>query len=281
MPEDEGSRAGHARKGRRRRPRVRQGLRRGAYLLPSLFTIGNVLLGFYAVVLGFRDRFDEAAVMVMIAAVLDAMDGRIARLMGNESEFGKEFDSLADVLTFGSAPALLAFLWGLESYGRVGWLVPLFYLLCTTIRLARFNVQTRTVDSRYFVGLPCPAAAGAMVALFFAAPTSDALLTWAAWLRPQLVEGVMLLALVTVGSLMVSTFRYPSFKKIDLRQRWSYRAYMALAAGVLVLAYRPAAFLLTAAGIYTLSGPVSWLWGRVRRRDDEVPAVETDPSGAL
>lgn len=278
MPEAHEPQAQRSRQ--RRRPRVRQGLRRGAYLLPSLFTIGNVLLGFYAVVLGFRGRFDEAAVMVMIAAILDGLDGRIARLMGNESEFGKEFDSLADVLTFGSAPALLAYVWGLEAYGRVGWLVPLFYLLCTAIRLARFNVQTRTVDSRYFVGLPSPAAAGALVALFFAAPTPDALLMWMSWLRPELVEGFMALALVIVGSLMVSTFRYPSFKKIDLRQRWSYRAFMALAAGVLVLAYRPAALVLTAAGVYTLSGPVGWLWSRVRRRDDEAPAVEPGPSEA-
>ncbi|HEX9734275.1 MAG TPA: CDP-diacylglycerol--serine O-phosphatidyltransferase [Thermoanaerobaculia bacterium] len=282
MPEVEGRRRRRRPGERRARPRVRQGLRRGAYLLPSLFTIGNVLLGFYAVVLGFRGRFDDAAVMVIIAGILDALDGRIARLTGNESEFGKELDSLADVLTFGSAPALLAFLWGLEGYGRVGWLVPLFYLLCAAIRLARFNVQTRTVDSRFFVGLPAPAAAGALVALLFAAPTPNALLTWASFLRPELVEGFMILALIVIGGLMVSTFRYPSFKNIDLRQRWSYRAFMAVAAGVLVLAYRPAAFLLSAAGIYTLSGPVGWLWGflwgRLRRRDEEAPAAQPDSS---
>ena len=111
-----------------RRP-VRRGLRRGIYFLPSLFTIGNILFGFYAIVLGLRGRFEDAAMMVVIAGFLDALDGRIARRTGTESEFGKEFDSLADVVTFGAAPALLAYLWGLEKYGRAGWLIPLFYLI--------------------------------------------------------------------------------------------------------------------------------------------------------
>lgn len=258
---------------------VRRRLRRGAYLLPSLFTIGNVLLGFYAVVLGFRGRFEDAAVMIIIAGVLDALDGGIARLTGTESEFGKQLDSLADVLTFGAAPALLAFLWGLEAYGRVGWLVPLFFLLCTAIRLARFNVQTKVVDSRYFVGLPAPAGAGAIVALLFSAPTREEWLAVNDWLQPPLVEGVMIFALIAVGSLMVSTFRYRSIKKFELLERWSYRAFMTVVAFVLVLAVRPAAFLLTAALLYTLSGPAAWLWGRLRRRD-EVPAPEIDTSEA-
>lgn len=274
MAEDEPTKARGLRK--KRRPPFRQGLRRGAYLLPSVFTLGNVLLGFYAIVLGIRGRFDDAAVMVIIAGILDALDGRIARLTGNESEFGKQFDSLADVLTFGSTPAFLAYLWGLEAYGRVGWLVPLFYLLCTTIRLARFNVQTRVVDSRSFVGLPSPAAAGAVVALLFAAPTPDAWQSWAVWLRPELLEGLMIVALITVGGLMISTFRYPSFKKIDLRRRWSYRAFMTLAAVLLVLAYHPAAFLVSAALIYALSGPAAWLWGRKWRREDEASAAELE-----
>lgn len=261
---------------------ARRGLRGGAYLLPSLFTTGNILLGFYAVVLGFRGRFEESAMMVLVAGILDALDGRIARLTGTESEFGKEYDSLADVLTFGATPALLAFLWGLSEFGRVGWLIPLYYLLCTAIRLARFNVRTNVDDKRFFVGLPSPAAAGTIVALLFSAPTPDSWLVWADWLTPSVVQGVMFFALVTVGSLMVSTFRFPSFKKIDLRERWSYRAFMALAAFVLILAYRPTAFLLTATLLYTLSGPFSWLWGRLRRtetapREEPPPDLPPEP----
>jgi CDP-diacylglycerol--serine O-phosphatidyltransferase len=266
----------------RRHRRVRRRLRRGTYLLPSVFTTGNILLGFYAVVLGTRDRFEDAAIAILIAGVLDALDGRIARLTGTESEFGKEFDSLADILTFGAAPALLAYLWGLDAYGRAGWLIPLYFLLCTAIRLARFNVQTRVVDSRSFVGLPSPAAAGAIMALLFSAPRPDIWRFWAWWLSPTLVEGVMIFALLVVGSLMISTFRYPSGKKIDLRERWSYRAFMTVAAFLLVLAYRPAAFLLTAALLYTLSGPAAWLWSRFRRRDEAAePDVERSEPSAV
>lgn len=240
-------------KGRRR---VRRRLRRGAYLLPSVFTIGNILLGFYAVVRGFRGDFQGAALLIFVAAVLDGLDGRIARLTGTESAFGREFDSLADVLTFGAAPAFLAFLWGLDELGRIGWLVPLFFLVCTATRLARFNVQTRVVDTRYFVGLPTPAAAGALAAVLFFAPDRE----WKAGLGLVLIA-----ALVGLGVLMVSTFRYRSFKEIDLRKRWSYRMALPLAAVLLVVAYHPPAFFLALAVLYTLSGPAAWLVARVRR----------------
>lgn len=261
-------------------PRVRRRLRGGAYLLPSLFTTGNILLGFYAIVLGFRHRFEDAAVMIVVAAILDGLDGRIARLIGTESEFGKEFDSLADVLTFGAAPAFLAFFWGLSDLGRIGWLVPLYFLLCTAIRLARFNVQTRTVDSRFFVGLPSPAGAGAIVALLFSTPAPGAWQEWLEWLQPSVVKGVMIFALIVVGTLMITTFRYPSFKKIDLRERWSYRAFMTVAAFLLVLAYDPAAFLLSAALLYTASGPVVSAWSRLRRRDEAAVPASDSPETA-
>jgi len=231
--------------------------------LPSLFTIGNILLGFYAVVLGFRafdlglERlFMHGALLVFVAGILDGLDGRIARLVGTESEFGKEYDSLADAITFGVAPALLAFFWGLHAFGRIGWLIPLFYTVCCVTRLARFNVQVRVVDARWFVGLPTPAAAAAICSILFFAPDKE-------W-KPYMV-GLLMVALIGVGLLMVSTFRYHSFKKIDLRQRWSYRAIVPIAAVVLVTAIHPRAFFLAVAVLYTLSGPVGWAWGRLRR----------------
>ncbi len=247
------------RRRRRRRPprKVNQRLRRGVYLLPSLFTTGNIVMGFYAMVLGFRGEFATAALIIFIAGVLDGLDGRIARMTHTESDFGREYDSLADLFTFGVAPAILAYHWGLEPLGRIGWLIPLFFLICTAVRLARFNVQTKAVDSRYFVGLPSPAAAGFIASFLFVAPNSE----WKAWL-----EAAMLIALVGIGSLMVSTFRYPSLKKIDLRQRWSYRIVLPWAAGILALAFHPPAFFLSAAVVYTAMGPLSWLWGRLRRR---------------
>lgn len=230
-------------------------LRRGAYLLPSLFTIGNVLLGFYAIVRGLRGDFDKAALLIFTAGFLDALDGRIARMTHTESDFGKELDSLADVLTFGMAPALLAYLWGLDEFGRIGWLVPLFYLVACATRLARFNVQTRIVDSRNFVGLPSPAAAGCIGSLLFFIPDPE----WKVW-----AQGAMFLDLVLAGSLMVSTFRYPSSKRIDLRRRWSYRTALVFAAVVLLAVVNVKAFFLIMAIVYTSFGPLGWLIGKLR-----------------
>lgn len=245
--------------------KVGQRLRRGVYLLPSLFTMGNILGGFYAIVLGTRGEFATAALVIFIAGILDGLDGSIARMTHTESDFGREFDSLADVLTFGISPALLAYLWGLERLGRIGWLIPLFFLICTAVRLARYNVQTKVVDSRYFVGLPSPAAAGFIASFLFVQPDSE-LKVW--------LEAAMLIALVGVGTLMVSTFRYASFKKFDLRQRWSYRIALPWAAGLLALAFHPPAFFLSAAVVYTATGPVSWLYGRLRRSGQESGKVK-------
>jgi CDP-diacylglycerol--serine O-phosphatidyltransferase len=240
---------------RRRRERAR----RRAFLLPSIFTVANMLLGFYAIVLGLRDNFALAALLVFAAAILDSLDGRIARMTGTESDFGREYDSLADLVTFGMAPALLAYLWGLEDFGRAGWLTPLFFLVCAATRLARFNVQTRKVDKRYFVGLPSPAAAGAVASILFVVPDSD----WKSWFN-LLLMGVLL----TLALLMVSTFRYPSFKQVDLRRGRSYRVVLPIAAVVLLAAYHPEAFLVSASSLYAVSGPALWLRGRLRHPHD-------------
>lgn len=243
---------------------VRRGLRKGVYLLPSLFTMGNVILGFYAVVRGLQEDFLLASMLLFGAGILDGLDGRIARLTHTESDFGKEFDSLADVLTFGMAPALLAYLWALHEMERAGWLLALFFLLCTAIRLARFNVQANSqTKSRDFVGLPSPAAAGVVAALLFLAfdPTLKSL-----GLRSEWIQRILPYMMVVVGSLMVSTFRYPGFKGIDLRRRLSYRAFFVLTAIILMLVYYPEAFFPSIALIYWLMGPLGWLFGRFWRR---------------
>jgi CDP-diacylglycerol--serine O-phosphatidyltransferase len=251
---------------RRRRERAR----RRAYLLPSIFTVANMLLGFYAIVLGLRDRFAAAALLIFAAAILDSLDGRIARMTNTESDFGREYDSLADLVTFGMAPALLSYLWGLQDLGRAGWLAPLFFLVCAATRLARFNVQTRKVDKRYFVGLPSPAAAGALASILFVVPDLD----WKPWFN-LLLMGILL----TLATLMVSTFRYPSFKQIDLRKGWSYRVVLPIAAVVLLAAYHERAFLVSASALYAASGPWLWLRGKLRRSHEVAdPGTEsTDP----
>ena len=264
-----------------RSPQLARRLRRGAYLLPSLFTIGNIFMGFYAIVLGMRAAgfmdqdlppgahrfgFDFAALLIFAAGIFDALDGRIARMVGTESDFGKEYDSLADVFTFGVSPALLTYLWGLSDWGRIGWLVPFFFLVCTATRLARFNVQTKVVDNRFVVGLPTPAAAGTVCSMLFFVPILDLDSKWRIW-----VQLLMLMALLLLGALMVSTFRYSSFKKLDLRQRWSYRAFVPIAAVLLVIAFQPRATFLAICLLYASSGPLGSLVSRLRRPRKELP----------
>lgn len=247
--------------------RVRQHLRQRVYLLPGAFTVGNMLLGFLAIIQGLKDHFDQAVLLLFCAAVLDSLDGRIARLTNTQSEFGKEYDSLADIVTFGVAPALLSYLWGLEesghhAFGRAGWLFPAFYMVCAATRLARFNVQIRTVDSRYFVGLPSPAAAGGVAALLFTLPSFNTLEG-----DTRTAVGALLLGAVgLLGALMVSTFRYQSFKKFNLHRWGSYRMMLPITLVLLLAAYQPTKFFVGVAVVYTLSGPAAWLWGRLRRR---------------
>src|SRR5258708_27312103 len=143
---------------------------RGAAILPSLFTTGNLFLGFWAIVRTFHGQYAEAAPLIFWAILLDVLDGRIARMTGTTSEFGAELDSLADVVSFGVAPALLIYSWGFSSLPRVGWLVAFLFVVCGALRLARFNVQKTSVDGRYFVGLPIPAAAAPVAALVNASP---------------------------------------------------------------------------------------------------------------
>jgi CDP-diacylglycerol--serine O-phosphatidyltransferase len=237
---------------------IRARIRRRAYLLPSLFTIGNIFLGFFAVILALRGRFVFAGWMIVIAAALDFLDGKIARMTGTESDFGREFDSLADVLTFGMCPALAAWAWGLHVYERAGWLVPLFYVVCAATRLARFNVQASHVDSRWFVGLPTPAAAGTVASFLLVGVEPD-------W-RPWFVKGMGAL-LLALGVLMVSTFRFWSLKAIDLRRPRSYRSVaLPIIAIVVLLAFWPELFLPGFAVAYAASGPLAWALGRVRVR---------------
>ncbi len=258
-----------------RRPAMPQRLKRGAYLLPSLFTIGNILLGFYAIICGLRGDFRQAALLVFIAAIVDTMDGFMARITGTESDFGKNYDSLADVATFGVTPALLTYLWGLQDFHRDAWLLSAFFLVCTATRLARFNVQHKVVDYRWFVGLPTPAAAGTICSMLFWSPDPE----WRPWM-----QGIMAISLLVVGLLMVSTFRYRSVKGLDPRRRMSYRVAVPIAAVVLVLYYAPYAFFLMFAVLYALSGPALALWGRLRRggpaRAEEPTPTPTTPASA-
>jgi CDP-diacylglycerol---serine O-phosphatidyltransferase len=240
--------------------------RRGVYLLPSLFTLANLFCGYACIVYAMRRDFEIAAVFIGIAMVLDTLDGFIARLTNSSTAFGLEFDSLADVVSFGLAPAILAFSWGLWPLKRLGWAAGFLYVTAAAMRLARFNLQSTAVtDKRYFVGMPSPAAAGVTAATVFLYPYG----------LYDYREALPALAMVLLPAvLMVSTLRFRSVKAINLGWR---RSYLALFLGAIVIAaiaaYPRHALVVLAYG-YLLSAVVGYAWHRLRRRPPADPGIE-------
>jgi CDP-diacylglycerol--serine O-phosphatidyltransferase len=232
--------------------------RRGFYLLPSIFTVANMFCGYACVVYAMRGELETAAPFIGIAVVLDMLDGRIARLTATTSAFGREFDSLADVISFGLAPAVLAFSWGLSPLGRLGWAAGFLFVTAAALRLARFNIQSvASLDKRYFVGLPSPAAAGVPAATVFAWP----------YPLTDYPPAVLALAVVLLPALlMVSTIRFRSFKRIDLGWRRSYLSLFVIAAVLAVFAVEPRVALLVLAYGYMTSAFVGLAYSRLRRR---------------
>ena len=251
---------------RRRGDRRPRRFTRGVYLLPSMFTMGNLFCGYACVVYSMRGDFAMAAPLIGVAIVLDMLDGRVARMTGATSDFGLEFDSLADVISFGIAPAVLAFAWGLQPLGRMGWAASFLFVAAAAVRLARFNIQTGTVDKRYFVGLPSPAAAAVPAATVFAYPYG--------FKSP--IHSVAVLAMVIVPALlMVSTIRFRSFKTFDLGVRRSYAVLILFAVAFALLAAQPDIFLVLLAYSYLVSGLIAWAWSRVRRRPGVAEPTDT------
>ena len=250
-------------------PRRKRRFQRGAAILPSLFTTGNLFLGFWAIVRTLHGQYAEAAPLIFWALVLDMLDGRIARMTNTTSEFGGELDSLADAVSFGVAPALLAYAWGFATVPRIGWLVAFLFVVCGVLRLARFNVQRHVVDGRYFVGLPIPAGAAAVAAVVNFAPNPVA----------DRLTAILLLSLtIVLAFLMVSTFRYRSFKGFDLRSRQSYIQVLGIALMLILIALHPEWVLLFGATLFWLSGPLGYVAGLFRRR---TPPPTPEPSQAL
>jgi CDP-diacylglycerol--serine O-phosphatidyltransferase len=233
----------------------RRKLRRGIYLLPTLFTTGNLCCGFFSLIESARGHYETAAILVIVAGVLDGLDGRIARLTGTTSEFGVEFDSLADIASFGIAPAFLAYEWALEPFHRVGWLVAFLFVACAATRLARFNIQHSASDKRFFAGLPSPAAAGSIASVAFAFPEPPAQLGW------SVLIGVLV---ATAALLMVSRIRYRSFKSLDLRSRRSYLSVLLIVLVLVAVLVHPRSMMVLA-GLYLGWGPAVWFAGWLTR----------------
>lgn len=248
----------------------RERLRRGLFVLPTLFTVGNLFCGYLSIWGSIRGTFETAAYLIIVAAVLDALDGRIARLTNSASEFGEEYDSLADLVSFGVAPAVLAYSWGLSDFSRLGWLVSFLFVVCGSMRLARFNIQTHIVDKKYFIGLPIPAAAATVSALVLATPEPLVDRVWMA--------GFLGLTFI-LSYLMISTIRYRSFKDLDLKRRRPAWILPAIAVVFAVIAFRPTLSLLALTLVFSASGPVARLFGLFRRKRPESEGGRRETKG--
>ncbi|HCU90563.1 MAG TPA: CDP-diacylglycerol--serine O-phosphatidyltransferase [Gammaproteobacteria bacterium] len=232
--------------------------RKGIYLLPNLFTTGALFAGFYAIVSAINGSYETAAISIFVAMALDGVDGRIARITNTQSDFGAEYDSLADMVSFGLAPALVAYEWLLTDLGKIGWLGAFVFTATAALRLARFNTQARVIDKRYFQGLPSPAAAAVIAGIIWFVESYS--------LKAVLPTGsVLFSATIAMALLMVSNIRYYSFKEFDLRGRVPFVAVLAIVLAFAFISIDPAAVLAFGFLGYATSGPLMTLV-QIRRR---------------
>jgi len=229
---------------------------RGIYLLPNLFTTGALFSGFYAVVASMNGHFENAAIAIFVAMVLDGLDGRVARMTNTSSAFGAEYDSLADMVSFGVAPSLVVFNWVLDDIGKLGWFAAFVYVAGAALRLARFNTQIGSTDKRYFIGLPSPAAAAAVAGLVWAANEYG-------------IDGapyayVIAAYVALVGVLMVSNVLYYSFKDVSLKEKVPFLILAGIVLAVGIISISPSAFLWILFLAYAVSGPLLWVLRKTR-----------------
>ena len=233
--------------------------RRGIYLLPNLFTTAALFAGFYSIVQAMNARFDQAAVAIFVAMVLDGLDGRVARLTHTQSQFGAEYDSLSDMVSFGAAPALVMYEWALRSMGRIGWIAAFVYCAGTALRLARFNTNIAVVDKRYFQGLPSPAAAALVAGFIWVVDDFkiDAVNTMR-WLA----------CIITLfaGITMVSNIPFYAFKDINFRRSVPFWAILLIVFAVILISSHPPTVLFLLFVAYSLSGYLVWGWNRRKKR---------------
>ncbi|WP_426415888.1 CDP-diacylglycerol--serine O-phosphatidyltransferase [Aestuariirhabdus sp. LZHN29] len=236
---------------------------RGVYLLPNLFTTAALFCGFYAVIAATKGAFEPAAVAIFVAMVLDGLDGRVARLTNTQSAFGAEYDSLADMVSFGVAPAVVAYSWALEDLGKLGWVVAFIYVAGAALRLARFNTQIESADKRFFTGLPSPAAAAVVAGMVwsFSEFGGDSSLWFSL---------MAMVVTAAAGVMMVTNIRFHSFKDLDLKGRVPFVFILLVVLVFAIVAYDPPRVLWGVFLIYTLSGPVMAVMNLGRGQSREV-----------
>ncbi len=251
---------------KRKKRSDRRQLQRGIYVLPNLLTTANLFCGFYAIIAAIQSHFLKAAIAIMLAAIFDALDGKIARVTRTVSKFGLEYDSLSDAISFGVAPGVLVYLWALQPFGRLGWLAALIFVACGTLRLARFNVQAHVMKSDYFKGLPIPAAA------FMIAAT--VLLHHRLGGTGTASHVTILIMIYVLSCLMVSTMKYYSFKHAGLFKKMKFNMLVVVVMLFILMAAEPAIACFLIMLSYVISGPFTTLWLRKKRQSEEA-ASET------
>ena len=225
--------------------------RKGIYLLPNLLTTAGLFSGFYAIVSSMNGKFEAAAIAIFVAMIFDGLDGRVARMTNTQSDFGAEYDSMADMVSFGMAPALVAYNWGLTELGKLGWLAAFVYVAGAALRLARFNTNIEVVDKRYFQGLASPAAAALVAGIIWVGVEYD--------VTGNEMPVSMIVAVITglAGLLMVSNFKYNSFKEVNWNGKVPFVALLLILLIFVVVATEPALVLFIVFSLYALAGPVN------------------------
>ncbi|HCX82810.1 MAG TPA: CDP-diacylglycerol--serine O-phosphatidyltransferase [Rhodoferax sp.] len=248
--------------------------RKGIYVLPNLFTLAALFGGFYAIVMAMNDRYDLAAVGIFCAMVLDSLDGRVARMTNTQSAFGEQMDSLSDMVSFGAAPALIAYEWALRGLGRWGWFAAFVYCACAALRLARFNVNTTVVDKRYFQGLPSPAAAALVAGFIWLMTESGVKGTETLWgiSIPWLTFALALYA----GLTMVTNVPFYSFKDVSMKKSVPFAVIVLIALGIAVINIDPPTVMFGVFVVYGLSGYVVYAVRRARGVRTSVISTSTD-----
>lgn len=226
--------------------------RRGIYLLPNLFTTAGLFAGFYAIIAGMRGDYEAASIAIFFAMLLDGLDGRVARLTNTASKFGAEYDSLADMVSFGVAPALVVYSWGLSGLGKFGWSVAFIYVACAALRLARFNTQIEVADKAWFTGLASPAAAAVIAGTVWVC--ND--IGWSGADLPYQVSVVVAVLTAIIGILMIANVPYYSFKTIDMHGRVPFAAVIMVVLIFSLITVDPPRVLLGAFLLYAFSGPI-------------------------
>jgi CDP-diacylglycerol--serine O-phosphatidyltransferase len=242
--------------------------RKGIYVLPNLFTLAALFGGFYAIVMAMNGRFDMAAIGVFCAMVLDSLDGRVARMTNTQSAFGEQMDSLSDMVSFGAAPALIAYEWSLKGLGRWGWIAAFVYCACAALRLARFNVNTAVVDKRFFQGLPSPAAAALVMGFISIMTDADVAAASMAW--------PMFFVAMFAGLTMVTNVPFYSFKDFSMKQSVPFAVIVLIALGIAAVNIHPPMVLFGLFVLYGLSGYALYGWRRFKGQQTSVISTSTE-----